>query len=260
MSPNVTRALALAVVCVWSIGAQPAFAQADPLKSSMDTQRDIDRAEDQSQQRVDKLANDTQSLLADYRQTTRRTETLRVYNAHLEKVVASQLEEMDSMLRQVESLETTNREVVPLMVRMIDTLGEFIASDLPFLSKERQARVDSLRTTLDRADVATSEKYRRVMEAYQIENEYGRTIEAYPGTLTLGGADRSVDFLRIGRIGLFYQTPDRDQQGYWDAAKGAWTDLDGKYRASVTEGLRIARKQAAPDLIVMPVRAPEAPK
>jgi len=260
MSPLPSRALAGAVLCATFLFAPVVLAQADSLKSSMDTQRDINRADDQSQKRVDKLADDTQNLLAEYRQATRRTESLKVYNTHLEKTIASQLEEMGSMQRQIESLETTNREVVPLMVRMIDTLGEFVAADLPFLKKEREDRVKDLRDILDRADIATSEKYRRVMEAYQVENEYGRTIEAYTGNLNIGGTERSVDFLRIGRIALFYQTPDREQQGYWDTAKGGWAPLDSKYRASVTEGLRIARKQAAPDLIVMPVRAPEVAK
>jgi len=233
-----------------------ALAQTDPLKSSLQTQEQIDKNEVSSQKRVDKIADETQSLLTEYRVVIRRTESLRTYNAHLEKLIASQQQEIDSIGRQIDSLETTNREVVPLMLRMIDALDKFVALDLPFLREERQARLATLREIMDRADITTSEKYRRVMEAYQVENEYGRTIEAYTGTLQLDGADRTVDFLRFGRIALLFQTQDRERRGYWDRNAQQWVEVNG-YRQAVTEALRIARKQAAPDLVKLPIPAPE---
>jgi hypothetical protein len=233
-----------------------ASAQTDPLKSTLQTQERIDKNEVDSQKRVDRIADETQSLIDEYRLVTRRIDSLRTYNAHLEKLIASQQQEIDSIARQIESLETTNREVVPLMLRMIEALEKFVELDLPFLKPERQARLASLREIMDRADITTSEKYRRVMEGYQVENEYGRTIEAYTGTLELEGEDRTVDFLRFGRITLMYQTQDRERRGYWDRNAQQWVEIDG-YRRAITDGLRIARKQAAPDLVQIPVPAPE---
>lgn len=230
----------------------------DKLKEAISTQQQTDSAATVTQDKIDKLADETQQMLAEYRTVTRRTESLRVYNQHLEKTVASQEQEMTSMQEQIDSLETTNRDVVPLMFKMLDALEKFIAADIPFLPEERSKRLQSLKDMMDRADVTTSEKYRRIMEAFQIENEYGRTIEAYRASLQGEGVNRTVDFLRLGRVGLYYQTLDKDEQGVWDTVENKWVLLDDSYRRPVQEGLRIARKQAAPDLLRLPVRAPEA--
>ena len=105
---------------------------------------------------------------------------------------------------------------------------------------------------MDRADVTNAEKYRRIVEAYQIENDYGRTIEAYRGTLDNG---KTVDFLRVGRIALVYQTLDGEETGVWDQGAQDWVELDDSYRTSIKQGLKIARKQSAPDLIELPLPA-----
>ena len=111
---------------------------------------------------------------------------------------------------------------------------------------------------MDRADVSTSEKYRRIVEAYQVEMEYGRTIEAYQAELELDGANKVVDFLRVGRIALMFQTQDGRITGYYDPTSKSFVE-DNDYKIAVRDGLRVARKQTAPDLLVVPVQAPVQP-
>ena len=84
------------------------------------------------------------------------------------------------------------------MLRMIDAIDQFVAVDVPFLKDDRTKRMNALKDLMGRSDVTVAEKYRKVMEAYQTEINYGRTIESYRGTLSLNGLDREVDFLRIG--------------------------------------------------------------
>jgi hypothetical protein len=120
--------------------------------------------------------------------------------------------------------------------------------------EERTARVQNLGTHA-RADVPISEKYRRILEAYQIELEYGRTLEAYEGRLT-GTDDRTVEFARLGRVSLMYRTLDGSETGYWDAEKMDWV-VDESYREAVEEALRVARRDGAPDLLTVPVPAPQ---
>lgn len=209
-----------------------------------------------SQERIDELSDSIDDLAAEYRRALADTRSLRVYNGQVTELIAAQEKEMASLRTQIENVTVVGRQVLPLMQRMIDTLASFVELDVPFLLEERRDRIAELRAMMDRADVTISEKYRRILEAYQVENEYGRTIEAYRAELAEDGDPLTVDFLRLGRVALLYQTLDAQQSGMWDAQAGEWIALPDDYRSSVRQGLRMARKQVAPDLIRVPVPAP----
>ena len=211
-----------------------------------------------AQDAIDRLNEQTSTLVSRYKQVEKETDGLKIYNSLLQKQVYNQTTEMNTLAGSIKEVSVVERQIIPLMVRMIDSLEAFIRLDVPFLSRERTERLAQLRTMMERSDVVAAEKFRRVIEAYQIENDYGRTIEAYKGTLELDGATREVDFLRIGRIALLYQTGDGERTGAWDKAAGQWRDLPPEqYKQDVTKGLRIARKQVAPDLLVLPIPAAE---
>lgn len=211
-----------------------------------------------AQRQVEKLGDEADTLEAKFKQVNKVVDGLKVYNGLLQKQVDNQLSEIAALQDSITKVSLIERQIVPLMVRMIDTLEQFIALDVPFLPEERTVRVQRLRTMMERSDVTAAEKFRRVMEAYQIENEYGRTIEAYKGSLPTEGGSREVNFLRVGRIALLFQTDGGDLTGAWDREAGTWKSLPPeRYKADVARGLRIARKQVAPDLLVLPVAAPK---
>lgn len=210
-----------------------------------------------SQARINVIDDQTDQMASEYRTTLDTIESLRVYNAQLEKLIASQEAELSSLNEQIGNVTQVGREVTPLMLRMVDALVSFVGADVPMLVSERENRLANLVELMDRADVEDSEKYRRIMEAYQIENEYGRTIEVYQDTLNIDGEERTLDFLRVGRVALLYQTLDGEEVGAWDQAEKRWVELPGSYSASIRKGIRIARKQLAPDMIRVPVAAPE---
>jgi hypothetical protein len=210
-----------------------------------------------SQQRIESISDETEDLLTRYRGALRQIESLRTYNTQMEALIVSQEEEMASLGEQLDQIELVSRDVTPLMLRMIDALDQFVSLDVPFLGKERRERIVKIRKMMRRADVTEAEKFRRIMEAYQVENEYGRTIEAYRSTLDQDGREVTVDFLRVGRIALVYQSLDESQAGVWNQRTRSWDSLDGSFRSSIRQGLRIARKQAAPDLIRLPLPSAE---
>lgn len=237
-----------------SLGVTAGLAQAQSNKvaESVAEQTRAEQAAQQSQQRVTKLDEETTGIVAEYRQLIAEAQSLKTYNEQLALQVKSQNDELTSMTQQIQEIETTSREVLPMMTRMLDTLEQFVKLDVPFLPEERNNRVVQLKDMMTRADVSLSEKYRRIVEAYQVEMEYGRTIEAYQGKV----GEKTVEFLRAGRVALLYQTLDGLETGYWDVSQKAWV-VDNSYGDAITEGLKVAKKQAAPDFLTVPVPAPK---
>ena len=212
----------------------------------------------QSQKRVDKLQEETTALLSQFKQVNKQIEGLKVYNAQLEKQIQNQLDVIAELEASVDQVTIIERQIQPLILRMLDGLDQFVELDMPFRLDERRKRVADLRSKMDRADITVSEKFRQVLEAYNIEAEYGRKLETYQDTLTIGGQERQVNILAVGRIALMYQTTDTQLSGAWDKEQGAWVELDDSYRSSVSKGIRIAKKQAAIDIMQLPISAPEA--
>ncbi len=210
-----------------------------------------------SQDVIDEVVEETRDLTEEYRSVMKEVDGLLVYNTLLERQIADQNQELDNLRTSIDSVTVVERQILPLLTRMIEGLERFVALDMPFLQEERTDRVANLVTLLERSDVTAAEKFRVVMEAWQIENEYGRTIEAYTGELELDGNTREVDFLRIGRVALLYQTPDGQQSGAWDANARAFVQVGNEFRNAIRQGVRLARNQVGPDLLLLPIAAPE---
>ena len=221
-----------------------AAAQTAQIDTVIQEQVKTEQAAISSQAKIAQLDDESSKMLAEYRQITAEAASLKSYNDQLAVQVKSQDDELKDATRQLEEIATTSREVLPMMHKMLETLEQFVKLDMPFLPEERANRIAGLKDMMGRADVSISEKYRRIIEAYQIEIEFGRTLEAYQGKVD----DRTVEFLRAGRVALMYQTLDGKETGYWDRTDGAWK-VDRNYHEAVQEGLKVAKKQAAPDFV-----------
>lgn len=228
-----------------------AVAQTDPVGRALDATVDANRAARASQQRIDKLDDQTRSMLDRYRAASWQAQQLTVYANQLGELVAAQDAEKVSLNRQIEEMERTERELLPLMLRMVEGLEKFVALDLPFLATERSERVDALKKLMADPSANNADKFKRILEAWQIESEYGRSL----GTERIEIEGRTVDVLRVGRAALYYLSGDGKQAGMWDAASGQWQELPHKHVSEVRRGLRMARDTAAPDLLRLPMPA-----
>ena len=251
--------LIAALVSTGALVGTVAAVQASTLDSILNVGEAKNEAARKSQAKIDRLADETRDLLSDYKTVTKQIDGLKVYNGRLERQIENQMKRVGSIDESISQVTVIPRQMTPLVIRMIDGLEQFVELDVPFEKEERLQRIQFLRNNLDRADVTVAEKFRGVLEAYNIELQYGRGIDTYRGTIDLGGTQRDVDFLRVGRIALVYQTTDGALAGAWDKSAGAWVELpSGEYDAAIRKGIRIAKKQATIELLSMPVSAPEA--
>jgi hypothetical protein len=239
-----------------SLAEQLANADNSQLSDVVNAGQQINDSAARSQNKVNNLTEQAQTKLQQFHAVTKEVDGLNVYNDQMQTQIDNQLSELQQLAKSMEDVSVIERQISPLMARMISTLKTFIELDVPFLPEERTKRVNDLSAMMERADISVAEKFRRVLEAYQIEVDYGRTIEAYSGNLVVDGQDMEVDFLRIGRVSLVYQTRDGSRLGEWKQSAqqpGQWQALSQDYRLGINKALRIARKQLAPDLIMVPV-------
>ncbi len=211
-----------------------------------------DRNGQQSQARIEKLDDATLSRLADTRRALGEVAQLRLYNQQMALIVANQQEELAGYDSQIAAIDQTEQGILPLMVRMIDDLQRNTEQGLPFSLDERQSRIALLRDMLQRADVSVSEKYRRVLEAFQIELEYGRTLEAYRERVD----GQAYDMLRVGRIGLYRLSQDQQQAWTWLMSSNGWRELPSDMLADIKQAFKVARQTTAPQLITVPLASP----
>jgi hypothetical protein len=210
----------------------------------------------QSQERINTVVGTTRSLEDQYRAINKEIDGLKVYNRLMTAQVEGQQSDLEDIGLSMDQVDVINRQIFPLMERMIDGLDQSVKIDVPFLMEERTKRINDLKEIMSRSDVSVAEKFRKVMEAYQIENEYGSTIEDYKQSLEIDGATRSFNMLRVGRIGLYFQSDDTQVTGRWNNTTRAW-EIDNSARNEVRKGLRVARQLIAPELINIPVAAAE---
>ncbi len=211
-----------------------------------------------SQARIDALEEETHKLLNEYKTVLKEIEGLRVYNRQVAKQIQAQDAEMTQLGESIDRVTVIERQITPLMLRMIDALEQFVSLDLPFLLNERNERIERLRGIMDRADVAVSEQFSQVLRAFQIENEYGRTMETYGDTIDIDGVERKADVLKVGRVALVFQTPDGTETGMWNKNTQSWEVLGDEYTTPVRNGIRMARKQLSVDMLMLPITGPEA--
>lgn len=210
-----------------------------------------------SQKRVDNIADKTYDILQDFKTVNKQIEGLRVYNAQLDRQIANQVQTMADLAESIENATLMERQILPLTLKMLDALGQFVELDLPFKKQERHEAIERVRSNLDSSRFSSAEKFRQVLELYDIESQYSRTVEQYEGLVDIGGQERQVNFFRVGRIALMFQTSDQDVTGVWDTKNNTWEEVNGS-RSAVAKGIRIAKKQAAIDILSLPIPAPEA--
>ena len=225
------------------------------MENVLEVGRDNQQLSAKSQSLIDSTERQTDKIVNEWKAVSKQVEGLKLYNAQKRIQIQAQLDLMDKLDEQLVQVVVMQRQIPPLAQKMLDSLESFISLDTPFRKEERQNRIDLVRSSLAKPKVTASEQVRQVLEAYNIEAEYGRKIDTYESTLNDGTV---VNILVIGRIGMFYQTKDEQSSGRWNDEIGQWDELPGSYRKPIRDGIRMAKKLAPTDMLMMPIVKGEA--
>ena len=205
-----------------------------------------------SQDLIDSTERQTDKIVNEFKVINKQVEGLKLYNAQKRIQIQAQLDLMDKLDEQLVQVVVMQRQIPPLAQRMLEGLEQFVALDTPFYIDERLERIDIVRSSLSNPKITASEQVRQILEAYNIEAEYGRKISSYEDTIVLDGKEMVVNVLVVGRIGMFYQTKDEQQSGFWNNETNDWEEVSG-FRTAIRDGIRMAKKLAPTDMLLLPV-------
>lgn len=252
-SPIKKSVIALAVCALVPIGAW-----ADKTDDIVNSGIARAQAGAASQKRIDDISEATDKIISQFHQQRKVVEGLKVYNDRLRRTLTAQELAMNKLEKSIEDASLIERQIVPLMMRMIEGLDKFVEADLPFKIAERRARIGRIRGYLTNANISAAERFRQVLEAYSTENAYGTSIDVYTETLALESGELTVNVLQVGRAGLYYQTLDGLVSGYWDKASKTWKSLDSSYNEGIANAIRISQGKESKGLMTLPIVAPSA--
>jgi hypothetical protein len=207
----------------------------------------------QTQQREEQWRQEKEKLVARFEQLRHRQSQMQSRVAHLRQQIDATKKRVDVKKKQLADIEQIAGQINPFLEWLVTALKARIADDLPFLTAERKQRVHRLEQLLADPEVPVSEKYRKMMEALQVEAEYGFTIETYQETVTLDGQTLLADIFRLGRLGLFCLSLDERVGGFYNPAVGAWQPISPAHKQALRIAIDIAAKRQPVKLLTLPL-------
>ncbi|GHC19336.1 hypothetical protein GCM10010082_08660 [Kushneria pakistanensis] len=230
--------------------ALPTLAEESSLRDETAQQQQQQQA---IQTRIDEADDETRELLTRLRDAQSSSQRLERYNNQLSSTLDEQQQRIDRQQHALETLDDTRDALPDTLQGMLDRLRALVEADMPFRHEERMARLDGLERTLADTSVSEEKRMEQLLSVWRAELDYGRNMDSWRGRLTQGDQQRDVQFLRMGRVGFYYLTPDGEQGGVWKNRDRQWHALDGAQRNMVNRGIRIANDQRAPELLSLPL-------
>lgn len=255
---NLAGTAAAALIALAAASPSLVAIAADEVGEAYDASIAAQKAAKESQARIDRLEAETRAIREKRKAVQWRAMQLASYAEKLEAEAALEVGKRKDLEAQLKSIATTGTDLMPLMRKMVAELSTFIEADLPFLLEARRARVKELEALLESDKHGTAEKFRRVVEAYRTEVDYGQSLGAEDAKGQCEGGDAEVTLVRVGRIGLYCTNKDGSKAYAWDG-KG-WKKLDDADQLeSVRNARAVARAEQPPQLLKLPVRAASSP-
>ncbi len=255
------RAIGAALIAGAAIGTFVVSnaARAQSVDAILEAEAERIERRQQRQEQIDQIASEMRRFFDERQRVLKDLEGIQIHNRMMQARVDDQNRTLADLRSSIDRVTEVERQILPLMTRMIAGLERFIENDVPFLLDERLANVERLRSLLDRADVTAASQFRNVLEAWQIEmTDYGQQSETYTGEIdVVDGTMRQVDFLRIGRVAFMYVTPDDRIAAAWNKETESWERLPESYVTPIRTAIDVLEGEITPRMFTIPVLPPE---
>ena len=229
--------------------AAPAYAQLD---TALSTAKASTAASAASQQRVERDDDDADQMIREYRAVLQQKDNIALFVDQQDIYLQSQTAEIQSLNKQLDTVEQIKQGMVPMMLKMAAALEDSIRADLPFRMNERLERVERIKTVLSDPEVSPAEQYRQVLNGFKIEVTYGQGLDAYEGAHPTRPGN-IVNFLRFGRTSLVYVTKDESEVARYNLNTKSWDPIPTSEALALRQAVRVANKEAAPEMVYAPI-------
>lgn len=252
---RVRQDLSLCVLSSSLLVSLPSFADALDTARSIETQTNQEAIN--AQQKINQNADKTLDMQTQIEQMKEQIENQSIYQKHLQTLVESQQAELEKAQREREQMSQTREGIVPLMYRMLAGLEDLqTQSALPYKTTIRQERLQKLKDLMARADVSEAEKFRRILEAYQIEVDYGNKLSTYQDEIEIAAGDkREVELLALGQVSLIARSQDQQTHWLWSNEQKAWQEMDANQVMMANRAFELALGKLAPEMVDLPLSA-----
>jgi len=206
-----------------------------------------------TQKKEDQWADKKAKLITEYKNLCLENENLIIKNQNLKKKFKACQEDIASFKAKIAAIDVISNELEPYLTKALERLETSVRTSLPFLAQERKTRLQKLRKLIDKHDASGAELFRRIMEAILVEAEYGNTVEVYREKIDINEKQIMACIFRLGRVSLFFKTPDNRLTGYFNPGAGKWVKLPEKYNREIEKAIEIAAKRRSIELVTLPV-------
>jgi hypothetical protein len=240
---------ACALAAVTAVGlprAQDAKQLADTVAKTVDTHQ-------KTQKQQEAWAEEKSDLAARYRSAKAQVEYLEKKKSFEEKEVTELDKGISELERRMIESVRLNDSLQDSLNTVVGQLDAWVNRDVPFLMEERRERLASVREAIARPDVTPAEKLRRVLEALQVEANYGNLAEVSQEKIMVGAEEVHADVVRVGRVSIFWRSPDGKRVGEYDRASKSWVELESKYVASINELREMVLRLRSTKVVSLPL-------
>lgn len=201
------------------------------------------------QKQINHDDNIKEDIIEEYKNINLNIENTKIYNKELKTLLKQQQEKLLDINNKISKIDETKNAILPLMQNMLLALQKIIKEDIPFLLDERMKRIDRIKDVYENPELLPSQKLNAMLQAYKIEYDYSNNIQVYIGKIN----EKSYNFLRVGRVGLYYQSLDLKEYGFWNTVTKSWQRLDDMgAKLNISKGIKIAKKHISADLLSLP--------